>query len=196
MKQFYSKKMLALLCGAMALSVTGCAHIAGHNSNPNPRTLEGNNAGEILVFTPEAAKGTASISLNKYFMATLPAQHKFAQKVCSGNYVLEARAIKSQTEELEANNAPMQNAKAKKAKKNHKKVAEMAKSKQLSPIIASLNVKVEKGAVKYVQLVKAEKKGWKLEEVDASQFQKLTTLKDSNPKFVRRLPDAMLKCGQ
>lgn len=199
MKKFLTKNVL---CGVTLLSLTACTSL--NNKADKGRLVEGKNVSEITIFSPEQIKGIASISINDNFVATLPSQHQFSQKLCAGNYILDVRSVRSSSSELEktATESSAEKATKKTVKKSRKKVKNQevnvplvnVKSNEISPILVTQKVNLLTDTTIYLKLSKDKNNNWSLAEVSQSEFAKFDNLTQTSKQFIRRLPDSMIKC--
>lgn len=180
----FNKKSTALLAAAITFSLSACTF------NTADRSVQGTETGKIVVFSPLSSKEIASISFNQRFIDSLPAQHQLEQAICAGNYVIEARSIKSNMAEFEK--TPTLTNKSK--NKFQKNVS--ITHPEIAPLLASLNVEVKKDQVQYVALSQNKNKKWELKQVNPAEFSQLAAMPMVNSKFIRRLSNDMVKCAK
>lgn len=183
MNFIFNKKHTALLGAVMAFSLSACTYKA------DDRTVTGTEVGKIVVFSPLSTKEIASISFNQRFIDALPPQHQLSQAICAGDYVIEARSIKSNQAALEKTKTPVT---------QQRKIQKMEPvvHPEATPVLAKLNVALHKDQVQYVALTQNKRKQWELKSVSQADFDKYSALPVVNSKFIRRLSDNMVQCAK
>lgn len=76
---------------SLSLVLAGCS--TSYMAHKNVRQAEGENTGEVVIFTNLSSDETASVFVNGKFMAALPEYHHVSHKLCEGEYVLSARSV-------------------------------------------------------------------------------------------------------
>lgn len=116
------------------------------------------------IFVYSPVNEVAAVSFNERFITSLQQQQQFSQKVCAGNYQLKVRSVAPATNQFN----------------------------QVQRYIGTLPIQVERDQNYYFELNRTAQ-GWDILPLSEQEWASKAKGRP-NPKLVRRLSDAMIRC--